>query len=442
VPFTSRRQHEAGLAFPAVRCWPNFVCEACTVRSVADRELTDVLDWKLLCYERMRVIDMAHYWAPRTHLSYQQKLGSIRKFELLHGVLILRSTPLAHPPSGPDVPLNWFQEAYSLRKSSRRRDADVNVAFATIRQFRSAVSQFLTWDAVIAHPDRAYFDQNKRLLYQSCRPTDNLASSLFSVGLSARIGDEPMPSVALLDRHVRWLDRDLDIRFRASRDPAERRELACAGLANLTFWLGWLRSSEAFSVDWDNITVYEPLDSASVDLPPNCGAVIFKMLPETKSARSHRVDVVMSYRTLSGFNLGKWVHRTSTCSLVDGVHPHSRVFTHSNGTVWDSRYFRRQYLYPALYAQRLEGDAFLRAFDGSPGNSIEDKLWSMHCYRRGARTQVTRGGSIARYRFRKASDSQIYEHARWRRKRSGEKIDILYREWPLIDRVRITLYSQ
>jgi hypothetical protein len=334
-PFTTRRRKNAGLAFPAVKHWPNFVCEACTVRAVADRELTDSTDWKLLCYERMRVIDMAHNWAPGTHRQYQQKLGSVRRFELQHGIAILRPTPLPRPPSGPEIPLMWFQEAYSLRKSSRRRDSieSLNVAFSTVRQFRSAVSQFMAWDAVISHPSQAFLDQNKRLIYQSCRPTDNLSSSFFSSGLSARIGDEPNPSVALLDRHIRWMEQDLNTRFLATRDPLLRHEVALAGLATLSLWLGWLRSMETFSLEWRDIEVVDPA-------------------------------------TLLRINFGRSI-----------------------------------------------------------------------CCRRGARTQVTRGGSIARYRFRKSSPAQVYEHARWRRKRSGEKIDVTYREWPLIDRLKITLYS-
>jgi hypothetical protein len=41
--------------------WPNFMCEACTVRAMLDRELTGPNDWKLLCFERMRVLDIVHY---------------------------------------------------------------------------------------------------------------------------------------------------------------------------------------------------------------------------------------------------------------------------------------------------------------------------------------------------------------------------------------------
>ena len=56
LPFSSRRKNSGGLTFPDVVVWPTFVCEACTVRAVLDRELTGADDWKLMCFERMRLL--------------------------------------------------------------------------------------------------------------------------------------------------------------------------------------------------------------------------------------------------------------------------------------------------------------------------------------------------------------------------------------------------
>jgi hypothetical protein len=72
-----------------------------------DRELTGPLDWKLLCFERMRILDMAHYWAVGTHAQYQGKLNAISRFERDFGLeqRILRPTPLIRPPTGVDIGL-------------------------------------------------------------------------------------------------------------------------------------------------------------------------------------------------------------------------------------------------------------------------------------------------------------------------------------------------
>jgi hypothetical protein len=296
----------------------------------------------------------------------------------------------------------------------------------------------------VSNPHLAFMDQNHRLLHSPCRPTDNYSSAQFAAGLRARLGEDVRPSVALHDRHVRWIDQDLDGRYRSARTPAAKQELAMAGLANLTLWLGWLRSRECFDLCWSDITVVCPSDAASVDLPPNTGMVAFDMQPETKSSRNTRVDVLMAFCTLSGLNLGKWIYRVQRHSGIPANWSEcsTPVFHHPNGSTWSSLYFRKTYLYPALRAQRSLGDAFLLAFDDTEGNRLEEKFWSLHCYRRGARTQVTRGGLATRFRFRKATDAQVYEHARWRRRRSGEKIDVIYRDWPLIDRLMITLYCQ
>ena len=67
APFTTRRNDNAGLVFPNVEFWPNFVCEVCTVRSVLGRELTSPGDRQLLVLERIRMIDIACSWSSNTH---------------------------------------------------------------------------------------------------------------------------------------------------------------------------------------------------------------------------------------------------------------------------------------------------------------------------------------------------------------------------------------
>jgi hypothetical protein len=185
----------------------------------------------------------------------------------------------------------------------------------------------------------------------------------------------------------------------------------------------------------------EPRHGPLVDLPRGCGLVSYRMLPETKSNRTSRPDVIMAYRTLSGYCLGTWLRRARLCSGLgtDWQTCHRPLFSHQDGTRWDSSYFRTTYVYPSLRQQQAAGDSYLRAFNGSPGNSIEENIWSLHCYRRGARSHVSRGGLYGKHRFRRAREPQVYEHARWRRKRSGERIDVIYREWTLHDRVQITL---
>ena len=413
------------------------------MRAVVDRELTQVGDWRLMCLERMRLLDLAHAWSKGTHRQYQGRLVFLRRFERRFGVRVLKATRLLRPPSGPGITLQWAQEHYSIRteENSRTRQGERTLSFSAVRQLRSAVSQYQAVDLLVAHPEQTVVDERKRMTVQPCRLTDDASHTFFAQGLGSRIGDEARPSVALLQRHVHWIDADLDRRYQEASSPALRRELATAGLANVSLWLGWLRSQEMFGVTMDGVTVVEPANAAAEDLPEMCGAVIYGMGPETKTSRTTEASVIMAYQTCGGLRLGRWFHRVQRARGLgrDWQLSPQKLFTHEDGSAWDSRYFRETYLYPALRQQQAKGDPMLAAFDGGPGNTIPEKFWSLHCYRRGARTHVSkrRPGQL-----RKATKDQVYEHARWRRRRQGEDIDVIYREWTLRDRVMITLCSQ
>ncbi len=152
-----------------------------------------------------------------------------------------------------------------------------------------------------------------------------------------------------------------------------------------------------------------------------------------------------AYKTLSGYHLGKWFHRARTAAGLGANWRHSSecILSHADGTPWTSRYFRKKFLYPSLHHQRSAGDPYLRPFDGTPGNNIEAKFWSLHCYLRGARLHVSHGGKFGCHRLRRAAKDEVYEHGRWHRwhrRRSGEAIDKIYQSWPLRDRLKLTLY--
>jgi hypothetical protein len=154
-PFKTRLKNKDGLLFPKITDLPHFVCEVCTVREVVGRELrSDPSDTALVMLERARLIDTAHHWAASTHKQYQSKLRMVRKFEGDFGVSILLPTPLAKPPSSPDVPAMWLQQQYSLRPggSHAGEDNQSAVGWSTVRGLRSAISQFYSWDLTIAQP--------------------------------------------------------------------------------------------------------------------------------------------------------------------------------------------------------------------------------------------------------------------------------------------------
>ena len=219
-PFRTKQINNKGLTFPSVTEWPNFICEGCTVRAVVNRELHSREDYVLMVLERMRFIDIAHRWAPGTHGAYQPKLRYLRRFQnRFPGLHILEELDLSCPPHSKDIPVMWAEEAYSLRPG---RDDDASVAYGTVRSLRSAVSQYEAMKALQSCRS-LLLDRNNRLLFQDCRITDGAAHSFWTSGFGYCFGTNTTPAVALLMRHVVWLDTDFQEQSRTALLPDSQR---------------------------------------------------------------------------------------------------------------------------------------------------------------------------------------------------------------------------
>jgi hypothetical protein len=341
----------------------------------------------------------------------------------------------------------WAQEAYALRPAATRRlTSRTTVAFGTIRQLRSALSQVQAWDTMVTRPG-AYMDASNRILYSSTRPTDSLSMSLFTAGLRHRLGDEPQPSRAILDRHVWWCDQHFRNLLASASNPGTRQQILLAGLANVLLWLGWLRSSELFSLRWEDIFVLAHTD---LDLPRGNDALILQLQHQTKTNRMRRADMVIACTTQSGYRPHSWYLQAWNAWLP--ITDAAPIFVLADGiTPWTSVHYRTIYLYPCLTLLQMQGDANLRPLPTDADKTLPQLFWSLHCYRRGSNSHAKRGGlstrvsynttSILRpplHRFAKATQAQIYEHARWRRPRGSEPLDVHYDEWTLGQRIALT----
>lgn len=385
-----------------------------------------------MALERMRILDIAHSWTKGTYTTYQGKISLIRRFEKAFAVPILPRSTMTHPSTDPSIPLMWCQEAYSLQPGARRSSRET-VAFGSVRQIRSAVAQFYSWEAAVNPQSNAYEDRHRRVLHTPCRTTDQLSLQLHSVGMAARIGVMPRPATTLLDRHIHEFDAEYDRRFRQATRWQDKREAVLAAVANLTFWLGWLRSMEAFNLCWTDLTVITPAQGPTADLPADIGAVLLRLTPETKSCRFSNGDVAIAFTTASELSLGKWITRAWDVLDIPPDHPASLIFCHLDGSQWTSHYFRHTHLYPHLRRMRDAGDPYLRSI-----SNLESAFWSMHCYRRGSRSHVSKPNPIIG--SRRATLPEVYEHARWRLKgKQSEEIDKLYQEWTLYSRLQLTL---
>ena len=417
--------------------WPLFICECCTVRGILERELGSPGDRCLLRLERMRILDVANSWSEGTYKAYSSKLKYIRQFEGLHpGLNVLsQEDPLA-PPRTEAIAIAWAELLYSLRESNRP-DRDT-VSFGTIRQLRSAVGWDHTVAALTGGTGLLYDERTKRLARAEVGATHEAILTRFTEGLKRRVGDDPRPSYALLERHVRAADIFCQERYAACPRRSDRLFWARMGLANTLLWLGWLRSSELFGLQWGDVGIIPPADGPKHDLPPHIGAILLRLNPLTKTDQASTVDVPVAYRTKAGFTPGTWAERVFT-ELGRQHRSIEPLFQHPSGRPWDSGFYREGFLYPLLLDLQKQGDPYLAPFKqkASPNAlSIKQAFYSLHCYRRGARTHVELGSGG---RATRANKIQIYEHARWSRSRSGEQIDVQYRQWPLKQRLDITL---
>jgi hypothetical protein len=54
-------------------------------------------------------------------------------------------------------------------------------------------------------------DKGRPIKVDGCSPTDELGYVFFADGMRRRLGDHAVPSVALLDQHVCWSDKHMEV---------------------------------------------------------------------------------------------------------------------------------------------------------------------------------------------------------------------------------------
>jgi hypothetical protein len=387
--------------------------------------------------ERMRMIDAAHSWAPQTLVGYQRDL---RRFHRFCGSF---SIPMPHhrqlpavPPHGTTVLLLWSMEHHTLQLSSHATQEFIG--YSSARSLRSALGSLSSWSLSLGPAGSAYRSQHQVFGPDGVSPTDDLLVSMTTSGMSRRLGTESRPPTAIRAEHVQW---NIAHRLRLIQHPDTpvelRFDLRLANLAELFFWLGWLRASETFSLRWCDVEHIPPAEAYSRGLPRDLGAFLLKLLESTKSNQTTQVDMILASYTASGFDLGS----SFTAAFLQrpaGTCATDLVFRGFYGKQWDSHHFRHVHVYPLLELQRLAGDPYLRPYNGSsPSLLIALLFYSMGMYRRGARSHVQRQRARC---IRRATEDEIANHGRWRsRNLGGESMLVHYDSPPLEDLLYLTL---
>ena len=386
------------------------------------------------------MIDAAHAWAPRTLENACRTLRRIEKFfkdcqlPTIHQQLQLPS--LQHPPLDISVPMFWSMEHHTTFPTSSKGTVPT---WNTARSQRSALSLYSSWAAAFCFPTNSYKDNDNRVLsVLSLSPSDNILSRMTAGGIGSRLGTESRPSQPLSHHHVHW-NQNYRLHLLTSKSSLLLQyEIVAAQCIELIAWLGWLRSSELFNLKVEDVEMVPPDNGAVYNLPPKVGAVLFTLLPSTKSSRNRMVDIVIAWQTSSGLKLGYWMSRLFF--LLAQLHwndPKSFLFRSNSNSPWTSVYFRSNHLYPLLHLQRIEGDAALRHINVTSSADIPYHFYSLHSYRRGAQGNTVRKREGCQ---RRALPHEPNDHARWRVRNTGrEDMPTHYREPSVEDRVYLTL---
>jgi hypothetical protein len=440
APFRTRLADSKGLQLFHQVPMPHFICEACQVRAELRRELhRSIPDLCLLMLERMRMIDCLSSWAKDTLKKYGTHLRYLQRFGSHFGVRPLQPSVLLAPPTSPAISLQWAELYYSLRTKKGKDGESHRIGFNTLRQIKSAASLYYVLDMQSAFPRQVLRDrQGRGLIHEYVSPCSEMNMTFAAKGMSRRLGTATEKSWAISHVHVAYIDQCLEKAFHRTTDPDSQHEIVVAALANLLAYLGWLRGGEIFEGQQDDLVLTLPRDGPSRGLPPGVGAVEYTLLPETKSDPTLVADVVIAFTTMTGLSPGKWaILLRSFESAIPG-----KLFSTKTTPVWTSRHFRRQFAIPLLEQMRLKGEPTLRSFSNQAGKRLQDKIYSMHTWRRAGRSVVSR---LPRHDEpnppgrRKASVDEVYEHGRWAQSVGSEDMPQRYNQWELADRLVITL---
>ena len=444
-PFRSRHYGKGTLGLQYPPCATNlpFICELCTVRAQLGREIDPLLssDITLLLLERMRMIDAAHAWAPRTLENACRTLRRTDRFFMSYNLPSLHNQLqlpfLSHPPLDVSIPIFWSMEHHTTYPSSRSHGPAPS--WNTARAQRSVLSLYCAWTAAFCFPKNSYKDNDDRVLSAaSVSPSDNILSRLTASGIGSRLGTESRPSQALNAFHIHWNQQHRAKLLRSISSLHVQYDIVAAQCVELLAWLGWLRASEIFFMSMSNVELVPPGQGECYNFPSTVGALLLQLLPSTKSSRNKQVDVVIAWKTASGLYPGYWFSLLfRLLHKLQWTSPNCYLFRTSNASPWTSNYFRTNHLYPLLHLQYLAGDATLRHINVSSSHDIPYFFYGMHSYRRGSDTHCSRKREGC---IRKAHRDEPINHGRWRvRNQGSESMPLHYREPSIEDRVYLTL---
>ena len=250
----------------------------------------------------MRMIDTAHANSVSTLSQYRTVLARMDKFfvqsslPLMHHQMNLPN--IAHPPLSLAITMFWSMAYYTTVPSLH--STGETPSWNTTRLQRSALSFYKSWWASVCSPGDFFVDNRRLMSDPKLSPTDTILATHTASGMASRLGTESRPSLALNQRHVHWNQNARILSLRTNLTLIERYEQVAAQVAELIFWLGWLRSSETFGIRVQDVEITPPINHGKYGLPLGVGVILLRLLSTTKSQRNKQADMVIAFKTASG----------------------------------------------------------------------------------------------------------------------------------------------
>ena len=168
-------------------------------------------------------------------------------------------------------------EHYTTVPSQRSREEAPS--WNTAREQRSAISLYSSWWAAVCSPSTFYKDKELRFLSDPhLGPAENILSRMTSKGIASRLGTESNPSQALNQQHIIWNQTAISNYLKNNTlSVIQQYDYIAAQCVELILWLGWLRSSEVFSLGVTDIDMTPPHQHGRHNLPPGVGALLLRL---------------------------------------------------------------------------------------------------------------------------------------------------------------------
>ena len=144
-----------------------------------------------------------------------------------------------------------------------------------------------------------------------------------------------------------------------------------------------------FNLRWQDIELIQPCANPKHRLPPGTGALLLRLLEAAKGNQTRTAHHIIACHTSSGLKPGFCFETLSRMRAPD-TPPLAHIFVADKGRVWNSCHFRELCLCLGLSCQWLDGDPLLQTHVPHSAEDIPEKLCSLHSYRRGARTHVSK----------------------------------------------------